>query len=167
MLTIFLIGLFFMCAGIVAGALAWILAHFIKKSPEGRINIRQGGFIAKSVFVLAGGGGLLLGLSIVSFVVSGIWWGLSVILKNMTPGGLALLSLFVGVLPLIVAILGAGLAKILKGHVDARGARDCFLFGFDLNGLVYVLFMSYWGVFLTGGLAMFGLIGSGIWAALR
>lgn len=151
----------------VAGALAWILAHFITTSPDGRINVRKGGFVARGVFVLAVGGGLLLGLSVVGFVVSGLWWGLSIMLKNMTPGSLALLSLFVGVLPFIVAIMGAGLAKILGGHVDASGARDCFLFGFDLNNLVYGLFMSYWGVFLTGGLAMFGLMGSGIWAVLR
>lgn len=147
--------------------LAWILAHFVKKGPDGRINVSQGGFVVKPVFALAVGGGLLLGLALVAFVVSALWWVFSGILRDMTPGGLALLSLGIGFLPLVVSALGAGLAKILGGRIDASGAKDCFFLGFDLNNLVYALFMSYWVVFLTGGLAMFGLIGSGIWAVLR
>jgi len=167
LLTIFLIGLFLLCAGILARVLAWILAHFVKKGPDGRINVSQGGFVVKPVFALAVGGGLLLGLALVAFVVSALWWVFSGILRDMTPGGLALLSLGIGFLPLVVSALGAGLAKILGGRIDASGAKDCFFLGFDLNNLVYALFMSYWVVFLTGGLAMFGLIGSGIWAVLR
>jgi hypothetical protein len=138
-MAIFLIGLFLMCAGILAGVLSWILAHFVKKAPDGRINVRQGGFVVKPVFVLAIGGGLLLGFSLIAFVIAALWWLLAEIFRDMTPGGLALLSLGVGIL-------------------------DCFFLGFDLNNLVYAFFMSYWAVFLTGGLAVFGLIGSGIWA---
>jgi hypothetical protein len=153
-----------MCAGILAGVLSWILAHFVKKAPDGRINVRQGGFVVKPVFVLAIGGGLLLGFSLIAFVIAALWWLLAEIFRDMTPGGLALLSLGVGILPLGVSALGAGLAKILGGRIDASGAKDCFFLGFDLNNLVYAFFMSYWAVFLTGGLAVFGLIGSGIWA---
>ena len=163
-LATFFIALLLMCLGILAGALGWILAHFVKKSPEGKIDLRQGGFIVKGVFILAVGGGGLLALSIVGFVVSAVWWALSV--TDMTPGLLALLSLLIGVLPLMLAFLGAGLAKISGGHVDASGVRDCFLFGFDLNNLVYTLFMCHWAVIFTGGLAIFGLMASAIWAFL-
>lgn len=153
-----------MCAGILVGLLAWILAHFVKKQSDGRIDVRQGGFVVKPVFALAVSGGLLLGFSLVAFVVAGIWWLLASISQDMTPGSLALLSLGVGILPLGVSALGAGLAKILGGRFDANGAKDCFFLGLDLNNFAYALFMSYWAVFLTGGLAAFGLIGSGIWA---
>lgn len=164
MLTTFLIALAIMCLGILAGTLAWILTHFVKKSPEGKINVREGGFIVKAVFMLAGGGGGLLGLAIVGFIVSAIWWALSII--NLTPGRLALLSLFIGVFPLILAFLGAGLAKISGGHVDASGVKDCSVLGFDLNNLVYTLFMCHWAVIFTGGLAIFGLMASGLWALI-
>jgi hypothetical protein len=164
MLVTFLIALAFMCLGILAGTLAWVLAHFVKKSPEGKINVREGGFVVKAVFVMAVGGGGLLGLAIVGFFVSAVWWVLSVM--NLTPGRLALLSLLIGVFPMILAFLGTALAKVSGGHVDASGVRDCFLFGFNLNNLVYTLFMCHWAVIFTGGLAVFGLMASGLWALL-
>lgn len=167
MSTFFLIGICLLCAGVLFGLLGWCLTHFVKKSPQGGINLREGGLIVKAAFILTVGCGGLLALAIVSFIVAGIGLISSVIFKNMTPGKLALLSLTIGLLPLGIAMLGAGLARISGGHVDASGARDCYLLGLDLNNLVYTLFMCYWGVFLTGGLAMFGLIGSGIWAVLR
>jgi hypothetical protein len=164
MLVTFLIALAFMCLGILAGTLAWVLAHFVKKSPEGKINVREGGFVVKAVFVMAVGGGGLLGLAIVGFFVSAVWWVLSIM--NLTPGRLALLSLLIGVFPMILAFLGTALAKVSGGHVDASGVRDCFLFGFNLNNLVYTLFMCHWAVIFTGGLAVFGLMASGLWALL-
>lgn len=164
MLVTFLIALAFMCLGILAGTLAWILAHFVKKSPEGKINVREGGFVVKAVFVMAVGGGGLLGLAIVGFFISAVWWVLSVM--NLTPGRLALLSLLIGVFPMILAFLGTALAKVSGGHVDASEVRDCFLFGFDLNNLVYTLFMCHWAVIFTGGLAIFGLMASGLWALI-
>lgn len=153
-----------MCLGILAGTLAWVLAHFVKKSPEGKINVREGGFVVKAVFVMAVGGGGLLGLAIVGFFVSAVWWVLSVM--NLTPGRLALLSLLIGVFPMILAFLGTALAKVSGGHVDASRVRDCFLFGFDLNNLVYTLFMCHWAVIFTGGFAVLGLMASGLWALL-
>ena len=162
MLVVFLIALAFMCLGILASTLAWVLAHFVKKSPEGKINAREGGFIVKGVFVMAVGGGGLLAVAIGGFFISAVWCVLSVV--DLTPGRLALLSLLIGVFPLVLAFLGAGLAKILGGHVDAGGVRDCFFLGLDLNNLVYTLFMCHWGVIFTGGLAVFGLMASGVWA---
>lgn len=164
MLVTFLIALAFMCLGILTGTLAWVLAHFVKKSPEGKINVREGGFVVKAVFVMAVGGGGLLGLAIVGFFVSAVWWVLSVM--NLTPGRLALLSLLIGVFPMILAFLGTALAKVSGGHVDASRVRDCFLFGFDLNNLVYTLFMCHWAVIFTGGFAVLGLMASGLWALL-
>lgn len=126
MLVTFLIALAFMCLGILAGTLAWILAHFVKKSPEGKISVREGGFIVKAVFVLAVGGGLLLGSSLITFFISALWWLLAEFLRDITPGSLALLSLGIGFLPLVISSLGAGLVKILGGRIDASGAKNCF-----------------------------------------
>lgn len=162
MLAIFLASFFLLCAGTLAGLLAWVLAHFVKKSADGRINIREGGFLVKAVFVMALAGGGLLGLAVVGFFVSAVWWVLSVI--DLTPGRLALLSILIGVFPMVLALLGVGLAKISGGHVDASESRGCFFLGFDLNNLVYTLFMCHWAVIFTGGFAVFGLLASGLWA---
>lgn len=162
--TIALISMLLAGFGFLAGAAAWTLTHFVKKSPEGHINLRQGGFIPKSVFILAGGAGLALGASVVGFAIAGIGWLVENIFAQMTPSRLAYFSILFGISPFALAILGAGLARITGGNVTAAGAENCKVLGIDLNGLVYALFMSYWLVFFTGGLAVFGLIGSGIWA---
>src|SRR5690606_5639823 len=106
-------------------------------------------------------------LAIVSFIIAGLWYGFAVVFKHMTPGKLALLSLAIGILPFATAMLGVGLARAVGGQVDARGASGCVLFGRDLNPLVYTLFMSHWGVLVTGGSAMIGLTGAGIWALIN
>lgn|SRR5690554_1068509 len=165
MFDTFFTSILLMCLGILAGVMGWILTHFVKKSPEGTISIQQGGFIVKAAFVFAVGGGGLIALAIVGFFISAVWWFLAML--NLTPGRLALLSLFVGVFPLLLAFIGTGIAKISGGHVDASGVKDCFLFGLNLNNLVYTLFMFHWAVIFTGGLAALGLMASGIWALIR
>lgn len=150
--------------GFLAGAAAWVLTHFVKKSPEGQLNLREGGFIPKGVFFLAGGAGLALGASVVGFAIASIGWLAAKLFAQMSPAGLACFSIVFGISPFALAILGAGLARITGGNVTAAGAENCKVLGMNLNGLVYALFMSYWLVFFTGGIAVFGLIGSGIWA---
>lgn len=165
MIETFFTSFVLMCLGILVGAIGWILTHFAKKSPDGAIKIQQGGLIVKAAFVFAVGGGGLLGLAIVGYFISAVWWVLSVM--NLTPGRLALLSIFIGAFPLVLAFLGSGIAKISGGNVDASGVRDCYLLGFDLNNLVYTLFMCHWAVIFTGGFAVLGLMASGIWALIR
>lgn len=131
------------------------------------MNLREGGPIVKAAFVLTVGCGGLLALAIASFICVGIGLIISVVFKDMTPGKLALLSLAIGIFPLGIAMLGAGLARISGGQVDARGASGCVLFGRDLNSLVYTLFMTHWLVMFTGGLAVFGLMGAGVLALIK
>jgi hypothetical protein len=163
-ITVALISMLLAGLGVLAGLAAWVLTHFVKKSPDGRLNLRQGGFIPKSVFFLAGGAGLVLGTALVGFAIAGIWWLVAKLATQMSPADLAYLSILIGIAPFVLAIMGAGLARISGGSVNAAGAENCKAFGIDLNNLVYGLFMSYWLVFFTGGIAVFGLIGSGLWA---
>jgi hypothetical protein len=167
MSTFFLIGIYLLCAGVVFGLCGWCLSPFLPKSPDGKMNVREGGLIVKAAFVLAVGCGGLLALAIVSFICAGIGLVISVVFKDMTPGKLALLSLAIGIFPIGIAMLGAGLARVAGGQVDARGASGCVLFGRDLNSLVYTLFMMHWLVMFTGGFAVFGLMSAGIWALIK
>jgi len=165
--TIALISMLLAGVGFLAGAAAWVLAHFVKKSPEGRLNLREGGFIPKGVFILAGGAGLALGASVVGFAIASIGWLAAKLFAQMSPSDLAYFSIVFGISPFALAILGLGLARVTGGTVTAAGAENCKVLGMNMNGLVYTLFMSYWLVFFTGGIAVFGLIGSGIWAIFQ
>src|SRR5690606_27032988 len=100
-------------------------------------------------------------------IVAGLWWCLTALLETTTPGGLAALSILFGVAPFLLTVLAVVLARLLGGSVNASGASDCRLLGFNLNAFVHSLFMSYWLVLFTGGIAILGLIGSGIWAILQ
>lgn len=162
--TIALISLLLTGLGVMTGLAAWILTRFVKKSPDGRLNLRQAGLIPKVVFFLAGGAGLILGVAFVGFSVAGIGWLITKLTEQMKPADLAYLSLLFGIAPFVLAIFGSVLARITGGTVNAAGAENCKAFGMDLNHLVYALFMSYWLVFFTGGIAVLGLIGSGLWA---
>lgn len=157
-------------AGILAAVSALLLVPFIKKSGKRFFqsnNLRELGRLEKSVFLLASGAGMLLGLALVISIVAGLWWCLTALLETTTPAGLAALSILFGAAPLSLTALAVVLARLLGGSVNASGASNCLLLGFNLNAFVHSLFMSYWLVFFTGGIAIFGLIGSGIWAIFQ
>lgn len=162
-------------AGVLAGLSALLLVPFVKKSgkrffrssdlPPGKV--RELGRLEQSVFLLASGAGMLLGLALIIAIVAGLWWCLTALLGTTTPAGLAVLSILFGVAPFLLTVFAVVLARLLGGSVNASGANNCLLLGFNLNAFVHSLFMSYWLVLFTGGIAIFGLIGSGIWALLE
>lgn len=153
--------------GLLLGIMAWGLAHFVGPHVDGRLDLSNGGLLIKVVFSLAIGAGAIVGVALVGLVLAGLWWGGAMLLVQMTPGKLALFSIAIGAAPLIIAACGSGLAHALGGTVDASGARNCFFLGINLGPTVYNLFMSFWLALFTGGVAMLGLMGSGIWAIVR
>lgn len=153
--------------GLLIGLTALALSLLLDVQARICSDTPSGARLVKAVFGLATTGGLLMGISLLGLIVAALWWGTAAVLPQLTPGRLALASATFGVAPLVVAALGSAAAYILGGTVDARGARDCHLCGIDFGPVVYSLFMSYWLTFLTGGLALLGLMVSGVWALAR
>jgi hypothetical protein len=167
LLVVIYVSGFLLFLGFMAGITAWILTHFIKQAPDGRIDVRNGGWLTRTVLVAAIGAGLLSGCALVGFLLAGFWWIFLYIHEILRPVSLALLSIGIGFFPFLLAVLGQCLASVLGGKVDASGASNCQLSGLDLNRFVYFLFMSYWWSFFIIGFALIGLVASGIWAIVR
>lgn len=153
--------------GLLVGLMALALSLLRDVYARGRVDILSGGMLVKVVFNLTTTGGLLMGIAVLGLVIAALWWGAAMVSAQLTPGKLALASGIFGVAPLVVAAVGSGAAHLLGGTVGANGARGCFFLGIDVGSIVYTLFMSYWLVLFTGGLAMMGLMGSGVWALVR
>ncbi|MGD8782901.1 MAG: hypothetical protein PVG75_00610 [Thioalkalispiraceae bacterium] len=85
----------------------------------------------------------------------------------MTPLKLAILSIVIGIFPFCIMLLGIGWAKLMGCEVSAAGAKGCICCGRDVSKIVYSMFMFYWLTIITGGIAVFGVSGSVIWAFFR
>lgn len=85
-------------------------------------------------------------------------------MDDLTPGTLAVLSIAVGISPLLVAVAGSAMAKACGGTIDARGPQNCFILGIDIGPVLYAMFMCHWLLLITGGIAVWGLLISGVWA---
>ena len=105
---------------------------------------------------------LSLGLSLAWAGVSWLWAIIAGV--QLTPGKLALISMALGPLPLVIAMIGAGVAKMIGGDLSSAGVENCIVFGVDIGNVLYTMFMMGWLLMFTGGLAMIGLFVSGIWA---
>jgi hypothetical protein len=81
----------------------------------------------------------------------------------MTPKTLALISIVVGIFPVLVMLLGRLLAKILGCHVDEASPHRCLFFGRDIGGFLYGTFVFAWLALVTGPLAALGVTASVIW----
>lgn len=86
---------------------------------------------------------------------------------STTPGKLALISVVIGPIPLLIALLGAGIAKMIGGTLDAAKVENCIVFGVDIGNVLYTMFMMHWLMIFTGGFAVLGLMASGIWALVN
>ena len=85
----------------------------------------------------------------------------------MTPGSLAVLSIIVGVFPLLVSMAAGGIAQIKGCRLDEGRAEPCYLCGRDISGLLYAMFMCAWLAMFTLGLMIIGLSTAGVWALLN
>ncbi len=85
----------------------------------------------------------------------------------MTPLRLALISIAVGVFPLLVAGLASAIANTCGCTLNEAGAEKCIVFGREISGLLYSMFMFAWLGMFTVGIAILGLTTSAIWAFMK
>lgn len=165
--TLTLTGLVFLCLGLILGLSGWGLALVLGIPKDGGFEDRKDELTVRITYRFILSAGFCLGIGVVAIFAAIIWWGFSQVLADLTPGSLALVSIVAGPLPLLLSAIASGIASILGGNVDASGSRNCTLLGIDIGPLLHSLFMTYWLVFLTAGLAFIGLFASGIWALFR
>ena len=103
-------------------------------------------------------------LIILSLAWAGVSWLWAISGVQLTPGKLALISVVLGPLPLVIAMIASGVAQMIGGDLHEGHAKNCIVFGVDISGVLYNMFMMGWLTIFTGGLAMIGLFVSGIWA---
>lgn len=82
----------------------------------------------------------------------------------MTPLRLALISIIIGASPVLIALLGSLLANVLNCEQKSGGVSSCYVFGKDISGVLYAMMMAHWLFIFTGGIAVFGIIASLLWA---
>ncbi|WP_166836339.1 DUF6795 domain-containing protein [Rheinheimera pleomorphica] len=82
----------------------------------------------------------------------------------MTPTRLAIFSIVIGVSPLLIALLGSALASMLGCEQKGGGVSQCYFCGKDIGDILYGMMMMHWLVIITGGIAVFGVIASVLWA---
>ncbi|AZZ91566.1 hypothetical protein EUZ85_12860 [Hahella sp. KA22] len=84
----------------------------------------------------------------------------------MTPLSLAILSIVVGIFPLLVASLAKAIARSLGGSLSEADCESCMLFGRDISPILYRMFVFAWLSMFTLGLGMLGVMGAIAWALL-
>jgi len=82
----------------------------------------------------------------------------------MTPGILAILSIIIGIFPLLVAMLASGVAKLYGCQLNEGGISDCARLSKRAPKVLYSMFVFARMTMFTGGLGVFGVISSIIWA---
>lgn len=82
----------------------------------------------------------------------------------MTPTRLAIISIVIGLTPLLIAMLGSLLASLLGCEQKGGGISQCYFCGKDIGGILYGMMMMHWLVIITGGIAVFGVTASLLWA---
>lgn len=108
-------------------------------------------------------GGFFLAIAIFVFLGAAGWWLFRDVIQLESPGQLAMYSLIIGPLPLVLPLSAEIITRILGGNVGAHGRSECFFRGIDIGPFLENLMMSYLLIYISAGLAMFGLLGSGIW----
>jgi hypothetical protein len=82
----------------------------------------------------------------------------------MTPTRLAVISIVVGLSPLLIALLGSVTASLLGCEQKGGGISQCYFCGKDIGGILYGMMMMHWLLIITGGIAVFGVTASLLWA---
>ena len=85
----------------------------------------------------------------------------------MTPLRLALLSIAVGVFPLLVMLLASFIANACGCTLNEAGAGKCVVFGKDVGGVLSVMFMFGWLGMITAPAGIIGVLSSAIWAVTK
>lgn len=152
--------------GLIILICGWLIVVVLNGFKKGPFNIKQAGPATRVGFGITLLGIAAVVLAVLSVMLAGAVWTWQLLSNLLTPASLALSSIAIGILPLLLSGLGVVLAKISGGSVDARGPQNCSVWGVQLGGLVYTLFISYWLMLFTVGLMVLGLIISAVWAVI-
>ena len=83
----------------------------------------------------------------------------------MTPLRLAVVSILIGILPFLSAILASLMAAACGCEISEAGVTGkCMLFGADISSTLYSMTVLAWFGMITMPLAVVGLVAAGIWA---
>ena len=104
-------------------------------------------------------------VAFIGLMLAAGWWLCIRYVADLSPAKLALFSVLLGPAPLLFTVLSVAITRLTGGRVSAARA-EVRLFGIDISGIVHTLFMAYMLVFITAGLAIIGLIVSGVWALI-
>jgi len=164
--------LFLLCVQVAGVALAlivlgWISIVVAKITNKKKISLREGGPLTKFGMICILLSIVILAIVFMGFIALGIWWLWVSFSDQLTPTNLALFSIVLGPAPLLLTLTSIIVAKLLGGEVDASQVRNCVLFGIDIGGFLHAFYMSYILVVFTGGLAIMGLVSSGVWVLFR
>lgn len=85
----------------------------------------------------------------------------------MTPLRLVLISVVFGLFPLLIALLAILIANLCGCRLDEAEAGKCVVFGKDIGGLLYGMFVFGWMGMITGGIGVLGVMAGAIWGLLR
>ncbi len=82
----------------------------------------------------------------------------------MTPGILAVLSIIIGIFPLLVAMLASSIARFYGCQLNEGGIDDCTRLSKKAQRILYSMFVFAWMTTFTGGLGVIGVIYALAWA---
>lgn len=85
----------------------------------------------------------------------------------MNPLKLAVLSISIGVFPLLIALLASLIARACGCTLNEADPHACMLLGKDVGGLLYSMFVFGWFGMLTVPAGAIGLLASAVWAVLK
>ena len=141
---------------------AFGLVNIAEAAENESLSPRQKNLIALS-FILVVVGGFVISAGVLGVLISGFLWLKQTVFSELTPKGLAVISVIVGPIPLLLSLFGMLIMKVLGGHADGNGVHVKPVLGIDLSGFLSALFLMHWLTIFTGGLAMLGLMASGVW----
>lgn len=152
---------------------AMLLCLSVTKASQKLLNKPKNSLEIKSspAFYFMSCASFVAAFSIIGMGVSAIWyvirWIAPFFALHVTPGRLASASIAIGVFPLAVGVLASLIAKSLGCQLNEAGASECKIGGRDIGPLLYSMFVFTWMTMFTMGFAVFGIIGSLVWAFMN
>jgi hypothetical protein len=153
--------------GIVLAIIGSLLSLFTKTGPGTDLEAAKKNPMVRLSIGVIFGGGFCIAIAVILFVSSGVWWLFRDVIHIASPGQLAIYCLILGPAPLMFPLIAGIVTRVLGGDVGAHGRSKCFLWGLNIGPLLENMLMAYLLFYVTGGLAVLGLFGSGVWALIR
>jgi hypothetical protein len=153
--------------GISLAVIGSLLSLFTKTGPGTDPEIAKKNPLVRLSIGIIFSGGFCIAIAVILFVSSGVWWLFRDVIHIESPGQLAIYCLILGPSPLVFPLIAEIVSRALGGNIGAHGRSRCVLWGINIGPLLENMLMAYLLFYVTGGLAVLGLFGSGVWALIR